>query len=107
MISAALPTAILFVNFVVPKKMFKTMNECDMFKHNIEQQMSSHYDPVNLFHRMPTLSCVPKPVPKPKQIKPIKINKPIKVPKLTKPIKLRKAVTHSKKTITKHTTHKK
>jgi hypothetical protein len=72
-------SAILFVNLTIPKKIFKTMDECNAFKHVVEKRISASYNPVDLFRRMPTLSCVPKPV-KPKVVKP-------KVVKPTKPIK--------------------
>lgn len=87
LITSAASTAILFVNLTIPKKMFKSMSECESFKHTIEKQISAHYNPVDLFHRMPTLSCILKP-PKPVKAKPVKpkIVKPFKS-KIVKPVK--------------------
>ena len=73
-------SAILFVNFTVPKKEFKTMDECLKFKKTIEKRIDTSYNPVNLYQRVPTLSCIVKPA-KPKA----KPNKP-KIIK-TKPVK--------------------
>lgn len=63
--------AILFVNLTIPKKMFKSMDECVNFKHSVKKQLLKRYNPVDMFNRMPTLTCEFKPQPKPKP-KPIK-----------------------------------
>jgi hypothetical protein len=80
-------SAILFVNFTVPKKMFKTMNECYSFKTVIEKRIAATYNPVNLFQRAPKLSCVAKPVKqKAKSLKPKHINTKIVKSKSVKPV---------------------
>lgn len=75
MLATTASAAILFVNLTIPKKMFKTMDECNAFKHVVEKRISVRYNPVDLFNRIPTLSCVPKPV---KPVKPKAKTKPSK-----------------------------
>lgn len=94
LITTAASTAILFVNLTIPKKMFKSMDECNAFKQIVEKRISVRYNPVDLFNRMPTLSCVLKPV-KNKPIK-SKIVKPTKAIKQVKPSPV-KPVNKSKK----------
>lgn len=52
-----LTTAVLFVNLSMPKKQFPTMEECLHFKADIEKQLIARHNPVNLFYRLPTVSC--------------------------------------------------
>jgi hypothetical protein len=79
-----LTTAVLFVNLSIPKKQFPTMEECMQFKAGIEKQLIARHNPVNLFYRLPTVSCslIKKNVPDKKVAKtPTKehVQKPTKV----------------------------
>lgn len=65
LLATSAKAAILFVNLTIPKKMFKSMGECVTFKHSVEKQISKRYNPVDLFNRMPTLTCEFKPTRKP------------------------------------------
>ena len=78
MLATTASAAILFVNLTIPKKMFKTMDECNTFKHIVEKRISVRYNPVDLFNRIPTLSCVLKPAKPVKPVKPKAKAKPIK-----------------------------